>query len=134
MDLSEFEKEYKSWVKCFCPYLDGEVFFVSNGFSHLIWKKGRVKREESVIRQRMESLKYVRVILQKSGTLQEYEDTGHQEYFCFIAIVANTKYKVVVMKTKSGRYNFVSIIPRWVTGSRDKDLHKSKLENPSLSG
>jgi hypothetical protein len=134
MDLSEFEKEYKSWGKCFCPYLDTDIFFVSNGFSHLIWKKGRVKREESVIKQRMNSLKHVRNILQKSGTLQEYEDTGHQEYFCFIAIVDKIKYKIVVLKTKMGKYNFVSIIPKWVTSSRDKNLHKSKLENPSRSG
>ena len=134
MDLTDFEIEYKSWKECFCPYLNSKVIFTSEGFSHLIWKKGQEKREVDDILSRMQSLKYVVKIIEKSHTLQEYENNGKSEYFSFIAIVNHKKFKVVVAKNKSGKCVFVSVIPRWITNKRDKELKKHELKNPSNDG
>lgn len=135
MDVSKYQKEYKEIKSIFCPYLKQEVFFTSKGFSHLIWKKGSSKRDETEIVLRMKSLKYLKEIIGCSGTLQEYEEIEGKIYFAFIAIVDKKKFKVVVSRVKDGRHVFVSIIPRWVTGKRDKNNYKIlKLKNPSNDG
>lgn len=60
-------------------------------------------------------------ILSKSGTIQEYENKG-AEFLCFVAIIKNKKYKVVVMKSESGSYRFLSVIPNIRIGIRDNYL------------
>jgi tetraacyldisaccharide-1-P 4'-kinase len=134
MDLTEFEKEYRSWKPVWCPYLGEEVIFNSHGFSHLIWKNRDSKRHEDDISIRMNSLKYVREIIQKSGTLQEHEDRKKSEYYAFIAIGDKKKFKVVVAKTKNEEVVFVSIIPNWNTGKRDLENSSRQIKNPSRSG
>jgi hypothetical protein len=80
-------------------------------------------RTRTVINDRFAALDFVKDILSKSGTLQEYEN-DHHEYWAFIAIIGGNKYKVVVTKTGSGEYKFVSVIPKWKTGKRDNFLNK----------
>lgn len=102
----------------FCPYLGQNVHFTNRGFSHLIYKK-RDMRPYTEIESRLNCIRLVPRILSKSGTLQEYENKD-VHYFGFIAIINSKKYKVVILKDNTGEYRFVSIIPKWRTGIRDK--------------
>ncbi len=111
---------YKSLEKVFCPYVDSDVLLTSSGFKHLIWKSNQVPRKTKDIEDRMEALDKLVTILSKSGTLQEFEQSEDRKFYCFIAIVDNKKYKVVITKYNVNRYKFVSIIPKWKTGKRDE--------------
>ena len=120
--IEPLREKYNKLEPVYCPYLDREVVFTSKGFNHLIWKSEFGLRSRSVIKQRFKALDVVTEILSMSGTLQEYEDNG-KEFLCFIAIVRNRKYKVVVTSSRDGTCRFVSVIPKWKTGKRDQYLN-----------
>jgi len=118
--IKSFYEKYKQFEPVLCPYVNEKVHFTKTGFKHLLWKSG-APRSSYVIRERLEIVHIAPEILSKSGTLQEYEDEG-KEFLCFIAIVQEKKYKVVITKSGEGVYRFVSIIPNIKTGKRDNYL------------
>lgn len=123
--IEPLREQYKKLIPVFCPYINQSVVFTSSGFKHLIWKGEHGMRLKSVIYDRFEALTYVAEIISKSGTLQEYEKIDlHKEYLCFIAIINQNKYKVVITKTSDNNYKFVSVIPKWKTGKRDDFVNK----------
>ncbi len=130
--IEKYRIIYKTFGKSFCPYLNMEVEFTMAGFKHLIWKTDQSMRTFTEIEQRLNSLLVVKEIIEKSGTLQEVEILENKIFYAFIAIVDEKKYKVVVSTANVGRVIFNSVIPKWVTGKRDKNLHK--LKNPSFDG
>ena len=117
--IKEARTNYKNLGKVFCPYLESEINFTSSGFKHLLWKSNQKPRTESVIRERVDSLSFVSEILAKSGILQEYEKKEDRDFYCFIAIHLNKKYKVVIAKYNNDKFKFVSVMPKWKTGKRD---------------
>ncbi len=129
--INSAKLEYKEIDKVICPYLEKEVCFTSAGFKHLIWKSEMGMRPTSEIKERLEAIKYIKIIIEKSGTLQEIEKLEDKIFYAFIAIVKEKKYKVVVSTTKDGRIIFNSIIPKWITGKRDK-LNTNETKNPSV--
>lgn len=119
-EIKIFYEQYKQFGSVFCPYLNDIVYFTKSGFDHLLWKSG-VPRSKQVIDARLNVLHIAPEIISKSGTLQEYENSD-KEFLCFIAIIHKKKYKVVVTKSSTGIYRFVSIIPNIKTSSRDNYL------------
>ena len=117
--IQEAKDEYKKYLSIFCPYISQEISFTSSGFKHMLWKSNGTPRSSGIIKERLAALKFVKDILSKSGTLQEYEKLGNRDFFAFIAIVEDKKYKVVVTKYNTDKYKFVSVIPKWKTGIRD---------------
>ena len=131
-DLIENSKaEYKEIKKVFCPYINMEVNLTSAGFKHLLWKTEMGIRPSAEIKDRLDSIKHIKEIINKSGTLQEIEESQDKTFYAFIAIIKKKKYKVVVSTTKDGRVIFNSIIPKWVTGKRDRLATKMETKNPS---
>lgn len=130
--IEKYREIYKTFGKSFCPYLSKDVEFTMAGFKHLIWKTDQSMRTNFEIQNRFESLGVVKAIIEKSGTLQEIEILEDKKFYAFIAIVNEKKYKVVVSTAKVDRIIFNSVIPKWVTGKRDKRL--KQLKNPSLDG
>ena len=121
--IEEYKKYYKNIIKIFCPYFKEDVYFTSKGFNHLIYKGDRKRRTEKEIKIRLESLKYIKEIISNSGTLQEKDFKDEKDFFyAFIAIIEDKKYKVVVSSNLENKYIFRSIIPRWKTSKRDKNL------------
>ncbi len=116
-------EKYRKLEPVHCPYLGQEVFFTLKGFKHLLWKSDG-RRDARTIRKRFEIIDVVPEILANSGTLQEYENSG-KEFFCFVAIIKDKKYKVVITKSNDGTYKFVSVIPNWKVGKRDTQLLKN---------
>ncbi len=115
--IEKAKSEYKIIGKVFCPYFDNYAHLTLKGFNHLIGNRFG-KRDDKVIFERLNSIKYIHQIISKSGTLQEYENSGTQ-YFGFIAIVRRKKYKVVVLKDND-LYKFISIIPQYRTGTKGR--------------
>jgi hypothetical protein len=105
-------EKYKRLEPVFCPYTGQLVYFNSKGLKHLIWKSELGIRNQGDIFRRFQALDIVHEILSKSGTLQEYEKEP-QEFLCFVAIIKNKKYKVVITRGGDGMFKFVSVIPNW---------------------
>lgn len=124
--IEKAKSEYKNIGKVFCPYLDQEVWFTMKGFRHLISSNGQ-QRNDSIIKDRLNAIKYIPEIVSKSGTLQEYENID-TEYFGFIAIIDSKKYKVILLKDDFERYISISIITKYKTGIRDENQKPTQIE------
>lgn len=115
--IKKAKSEHKTIEKVFCPYLGQNVWFTMKGFRHLIGSRRVGKRDRLEIIERMYAVKYLAEILSKSGTLQEYENID-TEYFGFIAIINNKKYKVIVL-VDNKYYKFISVMPKYKTRAAD---------------
>jgi len=115
--ITKAKNEYGSINRVFCPYFNNYVYLTMKGFNHLIGNKFG-KRDNKVIFERLSSIRYIHRIISRSGTLQEYENSGTQ-YFGFIAIIKRKKYKVIVLKDNN-LYKFISIIPQYKTGTKGR--------------
>lgn len=124
--IEKAKSEYKIIGKVFCPYLNQDVWFTMKGFRHLLFTKLE-RRNDDVILDRLNAIKYLPEIVSKSGTLQEYENID-TEYFGFIAIINRKKYKVVLLKDNNERYMFISVIPKYKTGIRDENQKPTQEE------
>ena len=135
-------KEYKSINKIFCPYLNGDVSFTSDGFRHIIYRSNKKKRHPNTQMLRFNLLNKAVRMIQNTHILQEYESReiemiveNHNikvskiiktEYYGFIGILDGWKIKVIVMKKGNGNPVFWSVIPNWVT-SKKRDTQKRYL-------
>lgn len=124
--IDPLREKYKKLRPVFCPYSQQGVLFTTKGFKHLIFKDYGM-RPHREIRERFALLDIASEILFSSGTVQEYENNGI-EFFGFIAIIKQKKYKIVVLRSKDGSYKFYSVIPYWRTGKRDIFLLKNHPE------
>lgn len=154
--FNEIKKEAESWYKKVdrveCPYLKRKVIFNSKGLDHIkfkAWNKSRLISDQYM---RFKFLRLAPAVLEKSGTLQEYEETKCFErwkssskwqkilvpvvYYGFVAILNNKiRVKVIVKEIDGGNPFFWSIIPFWrnrkhpITGEIKKVFHEGDLEN-----
>ena len=115
--IKRAKKEYENINKIFCPYFKNYVYLTKKGFNHLIGNRFG-KRDDDIILERLNSIRYIKQIVSNSGTLQEYENSDTQ-YFGFIAIISRKKYKVIILKD-NGIYKFISIIPQYKTGTKER--------------
>lgn len=130
-----FHKKYLEIKNIFCPYIESDVVFNSNGFRHLIYASGDKRRNDNSIDMRLKLVTSAKKLLECTTTLQEYfEDTVelhtkvHNKpaivkkkiiYWGFIGIIDNKwKIKVVVKKVGNGIPFFWSVIPNWVTSKK----------------
>jgi hypothetical protein len=133
-------EEYKSIGKIFCPCLNEEVTFTSDGFRHIIYRSKGKKRHVNTQMLRFRLLNKAVQMISNSHITQEYESKETEmivedhnikvsklvkvEYFGFIGIIDGWKIKVIVMKRGNGSPTFWSVIPNWVT-NRKRDLSKN---------
>jgi len=127
------DKEYKVIQKVFCPYFKETITFNKKGLRHLKYKSERHKRNSKDAEFRLKNIRFAKIILEKTHTLQEkYSDSvfvktksnnkkemvlKNCNYYCFIAIIKNqttnqdNRFKVIVRQTQGGEKHFWSIIP-----------------------
>ncbi|MEI6462301.1 MAG: hypothetical protein WCO33_01370 [bacterium] len=142
--------KYSNVEKIFCPYLETDVVFNSNGFRHIIYSSDNKKRPVNSSLMRFKLLESAVNLLETTTTVQEFfeheieiKSKTHNKpsivkknitYWGFIGII-NHKWKVkaVVKKVGNGKPFFWSVIPNWVTSKkRDekfKILHVGDIEN-----
>lgn len=128
----EAQKLYASFVPVKCPALGGqEVTFPSEGFNHLIYRIPKQERHKRVQIMRFELLTKARELLERTTTIQEYEDYLDQimgwkfkrkqlintkiRDWGFVGIIKGYRIKVVVRQTGNGNKQFLSVIPAWST-------------------
>ncbi len=134
-----------------CPYLNRDVHFNEEGFSHLLsksWNRGRSLSEQYI---RLKILPKVIEVIRKSHTLQEYDERQMLvrqkinsrwekrpkliRYFVFIALVIkyNCRFKVVIKEIEGGKPFFWSVYPSWrvmkdCNGDKKKVFYSGNLE------
>ncbi len=146
--LEKAEKEYKEIGQVRCPYLEDIVHFNSEGFQHILYKKGTIKRNEQDQYVRLCLLPLAKKVISRSHTLQQYYQERRFErvqsnskwnhemklvkYYAFMAIINNALIKVIVKEIEGRNKNFYSIIPKWQEvfreGEKQKILHTGNPE------
>ena len=129
MNLQDFQK-YKDYYKTIgsiaCPYLKGDINFNSKGWGHLI-RKGKTFRPAKDIQRRVLQLENAIEVLKLSGTIQEKEIIIQTEYSIsflgFIAIINDSKIKVIIRKDNDGQYYFYSVMTDYITSVK-RDIRK----------
>lgn len=146
------EEDYKKIDKVYNPFLRRKVSFNAKGLDHIKlkqWNKTRLLSDQFL---RIKFLCLVPKIIEKSTTLQEYNETKNFErinmkskwqkmmvpvkYYGFVSIVDyKIKIKVIVKEIVGGQPFFWSIIPFWKTKNdpileeTKKVFHDGDLEN-----
>ncbi len=135
-DKQDFEKVrtdaetfYASISEIRCPYFGEKISFNAEGLKHLKFKSDKVARSHSEQYARLKLLTLAPQILSLSRTVQGIWHTKHFErirmhsrtdtilktvsFYEFIAVLENTRVKVIVKQVDGGRKFFWSIIPYW---------------------
>ena len=144
------EAEYLHIGSVYCPYLDDNVHFSTEGFEHLLFRnKGRARRSaEQYTRLRL--LPLAVEVIRKSHTLQETDrqvivvrqklggkwnsSPRWTTFYVFIALIRpNIRIKVIVREVDGGQKHFYSLFPSWkVSTGADGQRRKSFYsENPA---
>jgi hypothetical protein len=148
----EAELLYRDFGKAECPCLKRKINFNAKGIDHIKFKRWNKTRPVSDQYLRLKFLKYARLILEKSGTLQEYKETKTFErlkransiwrqsmapvkYYGFIAMIDyKIRVKIIVKEIEGGQPYFWSIVPFWknykhpITEEIKKVFHEGDLE------
>lgn len=135
-DISNYEKIkenaenfYKKIGRINCPAFNNEaVYFNSEGFNHLIYKKKSERSKNDQI-TKFKLLPIAKEIILISTTFQEYDEglaeitrkrfkkrvkeTVAVRYWGLVAIIRNRKVKVIIRQVGNGQKHFFSIIPAW---------------------
>ncbi len=145
----EAGKEYNKIQKVWCPYLNDYVYFNIKGFNHLIFKSWNTTRTLAEQYTRLRLLRFVPEVVNKSHTLQEYDErkmfvrqkiNSRWEsrmkvvyYYVFVAIIRKARLKVVIKEIEGGEKYFYSLYPSWwkvksIDGCEKKKLYSGDLE------
>ena len=128
---SQAEKFYKESKSVFCPALDVEVYFTSEGFNHLGYKEFGGERPKKIQMDKFKFVKDAIKIIKKTTTIQEYRrnlrrvgnkgrdglyKTRIVEWFCFEAVISFKKrirIRTIVRRVGDGNFHFWSVMPSW---------------------
>lgn len=147
----EAEEQYKKAESVFCPFLNKKINFNAKGLDHIKfkgWNKTRLISDQYL---RLKFLKFAPLVLGKTSTLQEFNETKNFErikrssrweqiltpvrYYGFVAIINfKIKVKIIVKEVGNGQPFFWSIIPFWktkkdpITEQTKKVFHEGDLE------
>lgn len=123
------EEFYATIGEIRCPYFGDKVAFNAAGLKHLKFKLDMVARSRSEQYARLKLLTLAPQVLFLSRTVQGIWHTKHFEririhsrtdlilkpisFYEFIAVLENTRVKVIVKQIDNGEKFFWSIIPYW---------------------
>lgn len=156
-DLSNYEKLKVDSQKFYTeirgvqsPALYQYVYFNSEGFNHIIYKKARSEREKSSQMLRFKLLPLAKKLIEKSTTYQEFEETIKEfevktfkkrmmkskpvKYWGVIAIIDGRKIKVILRQIgDNGSIQFWSVVPDWITNKyRDIKFFSTMKGDPQV--
>jgi len=118
---AEAKEFYASFRRIFSPALGQDIYFTSEGFNHLIFKRLRLERKRGAQLSRFAVLPIAVKLIGMATTYQEIErrEKEHTVYWGIVAIINKQKIKVVVRKVGThGNVHFWSVFPQWVTSKR----------------
>ncbi|MBI2507127.1 MAG: hypothetical protein HYW09_00760 [Candidatus Niyogibacteria bacterium] len=126
---ADAEAFYETIGEVRCPYFEEKVVFNITGLKHLKFKSDKVARPRAEQYARLRLLVVAPRVLSLSKTVQGIWHTKHFErirvhnrtdailklvaFYEFIAVLENTRVKVIVKQINGGQKYFWSIIPYW---------------------
>lgn len=123
------KKLYKNIISVFCPILNETVYFTSEGFNHLLYKRYKTPRKIGEKFMKLMCLNYVVEVVEKCKKISKTR-MGSKKirgkwkkiiyYELVYEIKKDIKIRVIVVKISNGKLKFRSIMPH------DK---KSKLKS-----
>lgn len=132
------EMLYKTIGSISCPYFGKKITFNSDGFHHLRYNPSGSEREKEAQLHKFGLLPNASVIIEKSGTVQEYRKqwgvTGRRkandgsremkemQYWGFLAIIGQIRIRVIIRQVGTGDPHFWSIMSD--TDLRRKSTYK----------
>jgi hypothetical protein len=136
---------YSQFKPIRCPQLGSKVVFNDKGFWHIIYRAKDKKRDESSQILRFRLLKKVKELLSITTTIQEYESVTREltvkdhgkkvvklvtlQFFGYIAIIDNWKFKAIIRKDGNGQPYFWSVIPNWITNKKRDQRYQNYVGN-----
>jgi len=150
---SRFKKEYPKAKKLYSsigfidsPFFDTKIYFTTDGFHHLRYNESGSERRKQTQLLKMSLIATAKIILEKSGTSQEYRkqfgivgrkkrdgsrEMKEMEYWGFVAIADGYNKKkihvrVIVRRIGNGKYHFWSVMPH--SRLKNKDTYKLASE------
>ena len=146
----EARVEYSKYKQVKCPALGNDpVYFLSEGFNHLIYKRAKKPRDQRIQVMRFKLLPKAKELIEVSTTFQEYEES--YEYMVvnrygkslkenmlvkswgLIGIMGSKfRIKVVIQQIGNGKKEFYSVIPAWTTRYY-KDIKIIEVSRGSLT-
>lgn len=118
--LEEKRKLYKSIVSVFCPILSDTVYFTSEGFNHLLYKRHNVPRSIPEKYMKLLCLEHVVEVVSKSTRISEARVVRRKiknvwkETVCYelvYEVSPKKKVRVIIEKIGTGKFRFRSIMP-----------------------
>lgn len=122
------ENFYKKIGRLFSPIFKERVAFNSEGFNHLLYKKGGERNKSDQI-TKFKILPIAKEIVAIATTYQEYDEGIAQvqrkrfkrkinesatvRYWGLVAIIRNCRVKVIIRQVGDGQKHFYSVIPAW---------------------
>lgn len=118
---------YKNIVSVYSPVLMNNVNFNSKGFNHLIYKNARNERNKIDQSNRLKLIPLAHELIKISTTFQEFEVSENlTRYWGLIAILGNTKIRVIIRQKNHGCLHFWIVIPNWSTQKRRDEKRQNK--------
>jgi hypothetical protein len=142
----EAELFYQEIEEVYCPYFKEKIKFNAKGLKHLKFKGDRTARSRSDQYTRLKLLFFAPEVISLSKTVQGIWDTKSFErvrvhsrtdtilknisYYEFIAVLENTRLKVIIKQVGNGKKFFWSVIPYWKIDSKNsrRVLHSGNPE------
>lgn len=138
-------EKYRKISAVFCPYFNEEISFNSKGLGHIKFTGQGKARSSEDQNFRIKHISVAPTILSKSHTLQGYLNMNRSErvrkngktktkevrvnYYEFIAVVEQKRFKVIVKQIGEGNKFFWSIIPFWKKQIQGRKLHSLSQED-----
>lgn len=143
----ECRKKYDQIKSVICPYFNESISFNNKGFEHLIFKSKNIPRILIDQYIRLKLLPLSKIVLETTHTVQEFQEKSEAvqvntnskwnkrivpvRYWGFVAVLKNTRIKVIVKEIQGGQKHFWSIIPFWKNDKKNdnkKILHVGNME------
>lgn len=125
----EKKKFYKKIISIYCPVLNEVVYFTSEGFNHLLYKRHKTPRTIKEQYMKLMCISYITSVVQNAQKISEtriIKRKIHNEwkntiyYELVYEVYPEMNIRVILEKTGSGKIKFKSVMPN------DK---KSKLKS-----
>jgi len=128
--IREAAENFYKKIGCLnCPVFNNKkVYFNSEGFNHLVYKKSSERnKNDQIIKFKL--LPIAKEIVGLATTYQEYDEgmfnitrkkfkkrtveSVRVKYWALVAIIRNYKVKVIIRQVGDGNKHFYSVIPAW---------------------
>jgi len=117
---------YKSLDCVYCPVLDINIHFTSQGYNHLLYKSDSIPRNQNEKYIRLLFLTYVPEVIKNATevySIRELEGLVKGKpkkilHYGLVAEVNNYKIRVIIQRIGNGNHTFLSVMPH--------DRYKSK--------